>query len=438
MLSNTVFAGDNAPTVALETIKISEKEIDVLTIYNSFNVPFYLKSKCKKYNNIVNGYIYSRIKDRNIPINENSTNQQIELLWKKRLGLLNPPLEQIVARLKNKIEWERIEDTYYNIYNPDFKIVLEWNIEEDREYRKPFYSYNQCNESTHFLLLKLLCRETVLKQFEIVILDSGRYSTPVPEWAFINEKTYKIESIFDYRYMLKNSVDYAIQQFLFNEENQEQRMAKYRFDEVVLYFENAEEQQNFHKLIQDNPEIVKQYVDDAKLRKYFISSNNKLEIKDATSKLITGFAFNKLLFDYQRRKQGIDVKRVKSVKIVNKSMGLMSSDEVSKQEIDINENGNIKHSIFNNENRKALQRYSYKVDNYRMRNFLYFIEPITTEWNNNYSVDMCDGYEWLFTIKYTDDSKKVIKGNIGPYPDGEEVERRIKVLTDYVIEPWIF
>lgn len=49
LLSNSVFAGDNIP---VETITIKDKEVDVLTVYNSYNVPFYLKPKAKSYNKI--------------------------------------------------------------------------------------------------------------------------------------------------------------------------------------------------------------------------------------------------------------------------------------------------------------------------------------------------------------------------------------------------
>lgn len=438
LLSNTVFAGDNIPKISVETIIIRGKEVDVLTVYNSYDVPFYLKPKSKGYQKIKPNYIYSRAGDRNTPINENSTIQQIELLWKKRLGLLSPPLTQIISRLGNKLEWESLDGTYYNIYNPEFKLVEEWDIEDKRGDNRPFYSYNQYNESTHFTTLKILFKETVLRQYEIVVLDSGRYSTPTPEWGFINDKVYKSESIYDYRYMLKDSIDYTIQQFFYDEENQEQRMAKSRFDEVVLYFDNKEEQEEFHNTIQRNPESVEQYIEDARLRKYHISSNNKNEVKVYTEKMITAFAFNRFLFDYQRRKQGIEVKRIKSVKIVNKSMGLISSDEISKHQIDINESGTVKHSLFNSMNNKAIQVYNYKKDKYWMRNFLYFLEPITTEWEKDYTYDMLDGYEWVLTINYSDKSKKIIKGNVGPYPEGEEVERRIRILADYEVEPNIF
>lgn len=437
LLHSTVFAGDLTPSISLETIKINDKEVDVLTIHNSFDVPYYLKFMSKRSNGLQFGYIYSRNGDRNTPITENSPMVQIELLWKKRLGLLNPPLQQIVSRLKNKIEWEKIEGTHYNIYNPDFKLVEEWDDDDRRHDNRPFYSYNQCNESTSFATLKIICRETVLKQFEIVILDSGRYSTPAPEWGFIHDPIYRTQTLFDYRYMLNDSIDFAIQRFLYDEENQEKRMARYRFDEVVLYFDTKEEQEAFHQTIESNPEIVNPYIEDAKLGSYPISSNNKLEIKDVTNKLITGFAFNRFLFDYRRRQQGIEVKRIKSVKVTSSSATILGRENVAKQQIDIHENGTVKQSLFNKENKKPERVFKYKVDKYWMREFLNFLEPITTEWKTDYTVKVRSEYNWEFIIKYSDGTAKKVKGTFPP-PEGEEVERRIQVLTKYDIEPIIF
>ena len=73
-----------------------------------------------------------------------------------------------------------------------------------------------------------------------------------------------------------------------------------------------------------------------------------------------------------------------------------------------------------------------------MRSFLNFLEPITTEWETNFTYDRSDGSEWVLTIKYDDNTKKTFKGNAEPYPNGEEVERRIRVLADFGIEPIIF
>lgn len=85
-----------------------------------------------------------------------------------------------------------------------------------------------------------------------------------------------------------------------------------------------------------------------------------------------------------------------------------------------------------------MQQNSYKVDKFWMREFLNFLEPITTEWDSDYSVEMCDGYEWDFIVNYTDGTKKKVKGTVVPPPEGEEVERRIKVLAKFDTEPFIF
>jgi predicted HTH transcriptional regulator len=57
LLSNSMFAGDYVSEVSVETLLISGKEIDVIIVFNSYNVPFYLRSKSKKYHSIVVGYI---------------------------------------------------------------------------------------------------------------------------------------------------------------------------------------------------------------------------------------------------------------------------------------------------------------------------------------------------------------------------------------------
>ncbi|RKJ30898.1 ATP-binding protein, partial [Butyricicoccus sp. 1XD8-22] len=104
--------------------------------------------------------------------------QQIEMLWKKRLGLTQPPLTQIVNRLENKIEWVENNDTHYNIYNPEFKLVEEYDDDGYDRRSGEFYVYSQTNSKFMYKDLKIMCNETVLENFQLVVLDSGRYKTP--------------------------------------------------------------------------------------------------------------------------------------------------------------------------------------------------------------------------------------------------------------------
>lgn len=83
-------------------------------------------------------------------------------------------------------------------------------------------------------------------------------------------------------------------------------------------------------------------------------------------------------------------------------MGLLGASDISEHRVDINEAGKVKHFIYNRENRKAASTYNHSGDKYWTRNFLNFIEPITTDWEKDYSVVMCDGYEWYCILKYDD------------------------------------
>ena len=113
-LSNLHFAGDNIPKIDIETVNFEGTELDVLKIFDTDRTPIYLK---KPYGSMRQGCIYSRNGDKNTPDNGNAEIVEIENLWRKRLGLTKPPLEYIIDRLQNKLEWNQHDDFYYNIYN---------------------------------------------------------------------------------------------------------------------------------------------------------------------------------------------------------------------------------------------------------------------------------------------------------------------------------
>lgn len=296
LLSNTVFAGDNVPEIELNTIKIANKEIDVLTIFNSYIVPYYLKSKSKKYNNIKEGYIYTRIGDKNTPINQNASIHQVEMLWKKRLGLTQPPLIQIANRLENKLEWVQNEDTYYNIYKPEFKLVEEYEDDYDKG---EFYIYSQYNSKFMYKNLKIMCNETILKKFQLVVLDSGIYKTPVPQWGYTGYDKFSINNKFTYKYFLKDSIDYKLQKFFFDMEDSEEAYAKGKFDEVVLYYENEDEKSKFEYYVERNQGMVEGYISEADKKWFEIDTDNKLEEKECKYRLSIGLSLNRALNEFR-------------------------------------------------------------------------------------------------------------------------------------------
>lgn len=175
-ISNLNFAGQIVPKISVDTVNINNKDIDVLTIYNTEYTPIYLR---KPYGKMREGCIYMRNKDRNTPDNSNADILDIEMLWKKRLGLTKTPLNIIYDRLYNKSEWQEQDGTYYNIFNPEYTLVI--SDQENHFNTDQFYSYAMDNESTTFSTLEIKYQQTKLAEYELAVLDSGRYITSVPE-----------------------------------------------------------------------------------------------------------------------------------------------------------------------------------------------------------------------------------------------------------------
>lgn len=269
LINNIEFEGTYIPNIRLDTIIIEKKEVDVITIHNSKNTPFYIR---KQYGKIIPGNIYMRKGDRNTPISQNSSIHDIELLWKKRLGLLLPPYEQLKMRLKNKNDWEKHEDSFYYIYNPDFKIRI---VPDDTiRTRKEYYLYLQDDNRAEYSYLEFVYRETILDKIGMVSLDGARLFTVVPKWGFVYFDKMKRESI-PYRYIVSNSIEEIVQTFFYDEMNFEQNHSKLRFDEVVLYFKNSDERKRFEDYVNESKLIFEKYHDEQMKKNIFIDEDDE-------------------------------------------------------------------------------------------------------------------------------------------------------------------
>lgn len=303
LLSNVVFSGDNIPEVRLDTIEIEGKELDIITVQNSFIVPYYIKKSCKSHKKIREGYIYTRVGDKNTPINMNSSMPSIEMLWKKRLGLTQPPLFQLVKSLENKTDWVMNDETYYNIYRPEFQIIEEDEGDENEDRaRAEFYVYTQANSSYTYTNLKLMCNQTILKEFQIITLDSGRYLTTTPTWGFCGYDEWKTRAKYAYKYYLKDSITYKLQQFLYDDDKSEAEYAKDNYDRVILYFDNEDERICFQNYIERNQKKLDVLIEEENKVYFEIHGINEKDNENIRFKLSTGLALNKLLIEYRMNK----------------------------------------------------------------------------------------------------------------------------------------
>lgn len=295
-LKDKKFAGGIRPTIELKTLDIGSHEIDVLVIKNTTDTPYYMLETFK---GIMANYIYTRIGDTNTPKNRSADINHVEYLWKKRFLLNKPPLQQIEKKLKFKEEWKEEDRTYYNIYNPAFKICI---VDEDDEYerRKPeFYAYSMYNPSVMYRELQIKYYETKLYSRQLVVLDSGRFITPIPEYGFLQFGEYRSSTDYTFRYYVKDNLDYKIQEFLLREDNDEAYYAYRNLYEVVLEFDNVIEKDNFINYAEVNKTILDDLIEENKDKYLYLDIKERLEKTSVIKSLKIGIALNKMLSDFR-------------------------------------------------------------------------------------------------------------------------------------------
>lgn len=251
-ISNLQFAGDIYPQVEVNTVTIKGIEVDVLTVYNEHMTPVYLK---KPYGQMNAGCIYSRIRDKNTPNKGNADFHSIENLWKKRFGLLRPPLPYIYDRIENKLEWERFDNFYYNIYKPEYVLEI---LEDDEDLDAEYYAYAMVNQHTSYEILNIKFNSTILETHQLVVLDSGRLTVPVPEWAFLELDDGKTLS---YKYYEIGSNSEKFLRFFYDKYNSDQYYAMQNLLRVILIFESREERNQFENHVLSNKYLLKQQLE---------------------------------------------------------------------------------------------------------------------------------------------------------------------------------
>ncbi|WP_317411801.1 ATP-binding protein [Clostridium baratii] len=299
LLGNCNFAGQNIPKISVETLYLESKEVDILIIYNSNDVPMYISKRNKKHHKIQENYIYSRVGDRNTPINENSNIYIIEQLWRKRFGLNRDSIELFKEALKDKWNWNRNKEGWYYKFNPEF-IIKE--IDSDYDRLPCFYSYTMINERTSYYDLQIIYKGTVLDEFQEVVLDSGRYVTISPLSYFVPKDKYHRET-FEYRYFTKGTMEYLLYDFLYRTEDTqcEETWAKNNFDEVVLFFNNESEQKQFEQYAEINIKRIEKYVNKSLEHPYNYVPRNDRESKMIQEKIEIGTICKRLLEDFREK-----------------------------------------------------------------------------------------------------------------------------------------
>ncbi|OLN23955.1 hypothetical protein BTO30_00565 [Domibacillus antri] len=294
-LKDKQFAGGVRPTIEMHSLQVDKCSIDVIIIKNTTDTPYYLNSEFKCKGRVLKAYhIYTRIGDTNTNIDKSADINHVEYLWKKRFLLNKPPLEQIKNKLRNKEEWRQKADVYYNIYSPEFTVCLLSNYEE----KKPvFYSYLMTNQQTYYGILELRYFGTNLYSQEFAVLDSGRYTTVVPNSGFIGER-HSTNGMFYYRYFIKDSLEYILHEFLSTNDDEALWARSSLYDGIIIY-KNIVEKELFEEFLDSNRMLLEELIDKKEDSISWDESDNLLEKKDVQIKLKTAKVFNQLLREYR-------------------------------------------------------------------------------------------------------------------------------------------
>lgn len=292
-ISKVQFAGDNYPHISVDSFEYEGKQIDVLTVYNNDSTPLYLK---QNYGKMRVGCIYLRTEDKNTPDFGNADITDIEILWKKRLGLTKTPLQYIFDRMRNRTEWTDEDGRYYNIYRPEY--TIEMVDDEDDRNRDEYYSYAMPNSATTFGELRIMCNQTTLKSYGMVILDSGRLCVPCPEWGYVCHDEFGMNWEYAYKYYICGTELFRVLSFMYDPSNGDQRYAFRHLQDVVLFYRNEEERLAFESILEARPQIVHDCFAGSKSYDHIVTEN-ETKTKEYRKRLKVGAVLKGLLEEYR-------------------------------------------------------------------------------------------------------------------------------------------
>lgn len=132
--------------------------------------------------------------------------------------------------------------------------------------------------------------------------------------------------------------------------------------------------------------------------------------------------------------------KITSIEITNRSSGPYYEDEIVVETVKIYRTGKIKHLQYNGLSEKPVNEFDYKIGTAKMSTFFdQLVSRIMIQnWNEDYSVPVCDGWSWEFKMRYSDNAVKKVIGTVEPPPRGKQLRSSIYKLTDFQVKPWMF
>lgn len=289
----SIFFNNDLPEVNVISLDHLGHKLDVLEIKSTFKVPFFLLEHYQvRGKSVLSGHIYSRTGDRNTPINQCASPNQIEELWKKRFFLLEIPIDYLLHILDIPAKWIKQNkkdfqsESYYYENKPEYTIVE--NHDEYEPGRTDYPSFAQADQATLFGNYNCLHNTTCLKRGDLIILDGGRTTIPMP-----STKSFRVNlrSSFLVDYYLENSIEYKILKLFNPEQHEWDNVSLHVFLSHTLVFVSIDERNQFFKYIEKNVPTIYQKIQDNVSEQYFDPAASSY----VRGRLATGYTLKKAL-----------------------------------------------------------------------------------------------------------------------------------------------
>lgn len=251
LLSKQHWGSPQAPFVLVESIRFDDGAIDAVVIQSKReDMPYYLG----KPNGMLRAWmVHTRRVDSNTPIDVGANWSEVEQIWRHHFALDASALDQAALMLRDKANWDFLtsitngEDKYYR-FAPEY--TIRHRPDDDRDGYE-YYMLNQMDCSPIWYSISLCYHQTTLYDTLGIALDGGRYFAPVPTWSFIRwaGEAYKRDVDVSYCYYTLDSIDWTINEFFFDEEHGDSRIARDRFLEMVILFEDKNERADFERVL---------------------------------------------------------------------------------------------------------------------------------------------------------------------------------------------
>jgi hypothetical protein len=240
--SNIHFAGDIRPEIELNNLKIDNKQVDVITICDKPNKPYFLSKDFSEGKRVIRaGVVYSRVGDKNTAINCTVDLYHLEKMWEQHFGLDEPIADRLRKLLKKPQEWSNLVDTQeissynklYHKYSPEFTIELS----EPEEREGESFCYYFFNKTSFWETAYFKYNSVTIFNLDYVYCDEMRILLPVPEIMNLNPGSY---GYWFYYYILNNDRGLFLQ-FIHNDVKIESRGEC----PPILIFESDDEFRDF-------------------------------------------------------------------------------------------------------------------------------------------------------------------------------------------------